>query len=146
MKHAHVIAFDPGVTTGWAEFVDGKLVAAGHLSKKALLGGTKPLPTAYEFTQLVIEQPVFYPDGRNKSRPKDLLTLAILAGEIAGLYRRKVEVVEFVTPREWKGSVSKEICHNRMESILTQSEAMPSNHNAKDAVGIGLWKVGRYRR
>jgi hypothetical protein len=84
--------------------------------------------------------------GVNKATPTDLIKLAVILGEFLGLYRRKVDVVRLVTPAEWKGSVPKDICHSRIEDVLGPDEKMPENHNARDAVGIGLFELGRYKR
>jgi hypothetical protein len=84
--------------------------------------------------------------GENKGTPTALIELAFRLGELVGLYMRKVEVVELVTPAVWKGSVPKEICQSRILKKLEPEElsVLDKNHNAMDAVGIGLWKLGRY--
>lgn len=155
-----LLTIDPGATMGWALFLGGKLIASGHCTKKAfyvwqlspqaIRAGCvlPPLPEDVEGAHLLGEMPVFYSQGqgKRKSKPNDLIKLGIILGEYVQLYRRKVDVVEFVTAQEWKGSVDKEICHNRAIRVLDPDEQMPENHNARDAVVMGLWKLGRYRR
>lgn len=157
----YILVFDPGTKTGWAVFEDGVLTASGYCSVRALRTGVlspaekrvgQLLPPSLEDVPedaLVLgEKPQYRGrgSGENKGTPNDLITLGVLLGEIVGLYRRKVGVVEFATPNEWKGSVSKDICHRRVEKALREGEQLPNNHNARDAVGIGLWRLGRYRR
>jgi len=156
-----LLAIDPGAMFGWALFRDGKLVDSGHCSKKAfyawklspqaIRAGQKLPPEASTMLGGIVvgETPNYRHQGSSKkgqATPNDLITLGILLGELVGLYRRKVDVVEFVTAQEWKGSLGKDICHNRIKRFLEPDETMPDNHNARDAVGIGLFKLGRYRR
>lgn len=64
---------------------------------------------------------------------------------------------ETVKPSAWKGQVPKAIHHKRMEAALTPEERIvlrncllkvpgPVQHNLKDAVALGLWKLGRLGR
>lgn len=96
------------------------------------------------------EKPVYYSQGGDRSEakasPNDLIALGITLGEFIGRYRPYVSDVELVTAKEWKGSVRKDISHRRIEKSLGEGEIFPTNPNAKDAVGIGLWRVGRYLR
>lgn len=155
-----LIAIDPGKTFGWALFCDGKLTDSAHCSQTALFSGKlssqairngMKLPPTWDAplvggSMLVGEKPNYRRAGGSKASPDDLITLGIFLGELVGLYRRKVGTVELVTAHEWKGSLDKDICHKRVQKILEPDESMPDNHNARDAVGIGLWKLGRYRR
>ena len=159
----YLITIDPGKTFGWAFFGNGKLVYSGHCSQKAYFAGKlsaqakrvgMQLPFCPSFNLdedewvLVAEKPNYrhQGDGERKATPNDLITLGIFLGELVALYRKNVDTVQLVTAHEWKGSLKKEICHARLEKLLGPDEKMPDNHNAKDAVGIGLHKLGRYRR
>lgn len=64
---------------------------------------------------------------------------------------------ETVKPSEWKGQVPKAVHHKRMEAALTPEERIVLQnalrdiprgvqHNLKDAVALGLWKLGRLGR
>jgi hypothetical protein len=101
---------------------------------------------------------MIYPGGRQKARPADIIKLATRAGKWEGLVSAFVglEEVEYVEPHKWKGTIAKEVCHARIWSILSADEkatlakvcegvAPSKRHNVLDAVGIGLWAVGRYR-
>ncbi len=154
-----LIAIDPGKTFGWALFCEEKLSGSAHcsqsaffagkLSAQAVRTGMKLPPTLDDLPGeflFVGEKPNYRRAGGSKTSPDDLITLGIFLGELVALYRRKVDTVELVTAHEWKGSLDKDICHKRIQKILRPDEVMPENHNARDAVGIGLWKLGRYRR
>ena len=157
-KLRRVLAVDPGKTMGWALFHDSKLMAAGCCTREALQFGalsaqaraarhSLPPSELEEDCSVIGEIPSYRGrQGKNKGSPDDLIWLGVQLGQATGLYMRKVEVVDFVTPNEWKGSVSKEICHERVKKILGPDEEMPENENARDAVGVGLWYLGRYRR
>jgi len=163
MNLKHLITLDPGKTFGWAWFINGKLADSGHCSQKAYFAGKlsaqakrvgmklPPNPHTVRTYQdewvLVAETPNYRHQGDGpKATPNDLITLGIFLGELLALYRKNVDTVQLVTAHEWKGSLKKEICHARLEKLLGPAEKMPDNHNAKDAVGIGLHKLGRYRR
>lgn len=161
---AWLVAIDPGGTFGWALFCDGRLFDSAHCSKTAFFSwhlsaqakrvGMQLPPDPPEFVEpgdtctVVAEMPNYRHrgPGERDASPNDLITLGVFLGELVALYRRKVDVVEFVTAHGWKGSLSKDICHRRVGKVLDSDEQMPTNPNARDAVGIGLWKLGRYRR
>ncbi len=101
----------------------------------------------------IIEVPKVYPHSSKKSAdgtehnvdPNDIVRLAYLAGVLA-------PGVETVTPQEWKKQVPKKIHNQRVLSRLNEKERYliedyncPAHlkHNVIDAVGLGLWKLGR---
>ncbi len=140
-----LLAIDPGADAGWARFdTAGQLAACG-------LGAPGPGSTS----RVIVERPMIYPGGRQKARPADVIKLATRAGEAAGQYARAVGVEpEYVEPHAWKGSVDKNIHHARIWAKLTPIEqeivsasargvAPSKRHNILDAVGIGLFVVGR---
>ena len=140
-----LLAIDPGQTAGWAEFEDGKLERAGAGTKKFVLDFGSWVEN------VVIEKPCWY--GRdNKVDVNDLIDLAIFVGEVKQKYRQSV--VELVMPVTWKGTVPKKIHNQRVIDVLSEKErallpfrprAKDYDHNMLDAVGIGLWKLGRLR-
>ena len=86
--------------------------------------------------------------------PNDLVDVALVAGACAGLLPAKVA---FVKPRRWKGTAPKRVTNRRTREVLTSEEvhvytvamtAVPAGlrHNVLDAIGIGLWALGRKRR
>lgn len=141
-----LLAIDPGADSGWARFGDdGALVACG-LNDGAMDAG---------ITRIYIERPMIYPGGRQQARPRDIITLALRAGDWAGWLRGFVGVqAEYVEPAEWKGQVRKDIHHARIWARLSPAEqaiaadaakgiAPSKRHNMLDAIGIGLHAIGR---
>jgi hypothetical protein len=101
-----------------------------------------------------IEQPKVYPHSR-KVNPDDLLKLMGLVGEWKNYLESMGCRVEYVEPRQWKGTVPKHIHNRRTLSLLTDGEvailpkrprAKDYDHNMLDAVGLGLWKLHRPSR
>lgn len=147
-----LIAVDPGENTGGAYFVDGVLVWAGLLS---LLDGTHSNVHA---DRLVIELPFIRPEdlGRDKAaivckRLNDLVTLSVTAGQ----WIRSINApnTRRLFPHQWKGGVSKERHHPRVLEALVPNELallpkLPHSklHNVLDAIGIGLYDLGRMGR
>lgn len=143
-----VLAIDPGADQGWAIFENGTLTACGL--------GEPPLTSAP--SRIVLERPMIYPHGRQRARPRDVITLALRAGEAGGHYGRAFGVApEYFEPDEWKGGpVSKQAHHPRIWKRLSDAEgrvvsvsagrlALGKQHNVLDAIGIGLFALGRNR-
>lgn len=146
---SYLLAIDPGADMGWALFESATLISCG-------LG--QPDGTALRIARVAIERPMIYPGPRQKARPRDVITLALRAGEAAGLYARVYGVTpEYFEPDEWKGgSISKEAHHPRIWKRLNGTERrlvstncgrLPEKkqHNVLDAIGIGLFALGRNR-
>jgi len=149
-----ITAIDPGATSGYAQFAEGKLFAAGTFSGEAF---PEVWHRGYAQT-LVLEVPRIYPSG-GKGDPNDIIQLAMRVGEIRGHYVRtaSARIVE-VFPRTWKGNVPKEIHHARVLAQLgdqeravlapharrvTKTNPHGLDHNMLDAVGLGLWFLKR---
>jgi hypothetical protein len=145
MTAIYFLGVDPGADQGWALFdLDGRLIACG-------LGD---VPRGDVFGA-VIERPVIYPRGKQKARPRDVITLAIRAGETGGKLRAAGVEVEYVEPRTWKrGALRKSVSDSRIRAKLSAEEkkvllagckglCKTKAHNVVDAVGIGLFGVGR---
>jgi hypothetical protein len=140
-----LLAIDPGEFTGWAVYENRTLVACGH--------GAPPASLVPD--EMIIERPH---EHRTKARVKDIITLAIRAGEWAGKYFGPMDRshVRYVEPNTWKGgSLDKGVCHSRMWPRLRPEEqrvvslagsgiAEGKRHNMLDAVGIGLHASGRF--
>lgn len=133
---SYLLTVDPGVNAcGWAVWINGTLDEVGY--------GDPPAGDS-----LVIEVPQIYRGVKSRGDPNDLIWVAFEAGRVAGRCRD----VEAVLPRRWKGTIRKEVMVRRILSKLTDAELQklkglglpPSKeHNVCDAVGIGLWKLGR---
>ncbi len=135
----------------------------GSLPELQEIGDLDNLPIPGPYDKLVIEDQVIIP--RFTKRPKDIITLAHEAGAIArdfGFPRDKTRVT-WVQPRSWKGGTKKPtaaknwkayVIHRLVEQALSQHELAlywlalarrpeGSRHDIADAVGIGLWHLGR---
>lgn len=91
--------------------------------------------------------------------PADLMELAGFVGCLCGMVSARLTHNQpaVVLPEQWKGGTPKEICHARIRKRLTASSerdnlaltervVRPSAlHNVLDAVGIGLWRLGRLK-
>jgi len=149
-----LIAIDPGTEqAGFALFENGILTRAELVREK---GSTKEqrawraarqlgaLCQAHADAELVVEHPQVY--LRSPGDPDDLLALALVVGGVLTLH----EGGDLVRPREWKGQVPKKIMVARILKQLSDEEQalckrVKDNHNVLDAVGIGLWRLKRFR-
>lgn len=133
-----LISIDPGkTTTGIARFKGEALVAARLVR----------VPYQMQFIatdELVVEVPRVYP--HSPVDPNDLIGLTLLAGFLAGRTSPDA-LLWFVYPSDWKGQVPKKIHNKRTLAKLGKQEreilGEKSDHNVVDAVGIGLWAIGR---
>ena len=103
---------------------------------------------------LVGERQVIYPGAKGlKTNPNDLLDVAMCAGSFYGglLEELRVYRVRLVEPAQWKAQVPKDICRARIEKLLSEEERKSISrggemHNVFDAIGIGLFWLGRAGR
>ena len=141
-----LLAVDPGANTGWAVFdTSRQLVGCG-------LGVPGPASWAGgSIRRVVIERPH---TGRTRAPAKDIITLAIRAGEAGGrLYFLTGVTPEYIEPQVWKGQIPKARCNEIVKSRLSSNEAAlledmrprSAVHNVLDAIGIGLYKLDRIR-
>lgn len=141
-----MLSIDPGKNQGWGYFEGDLLLDAGK----------GEIPELFDriVKQVVIEAPRWYPKEREVD-VNDLLDLSIKVGDLQGHYRSLdvVENIELVYPRNWKGTLRWDICCDRVLAALTEKECgvLPRrprkkdvDHNVLDAVGLGLWKLGRF--
>lgn len=154
-----LLALDPGVTSGLACFYDTRLVDVRLLQTAYAL----PLvilnfPLFDEgravINKIVVELPQIYPVGKWKGDPNDLIEVAFAGGRWTQYLINQFFIadVQTIKPSTWKGQRPKKIDNEYTLSLLTVDEralvdalkAPPSKiHNAIDAIGIGLWAVGR---
>jgi len=156
-----VLAVDPGKNlAGVALFKDGILSAA------TLIRAKEPYLVAegvYEFfTEEAVADPGMSMDvdrlvtegqqiyQRSQADPNDMLPLAQVVGGVHALLLAKDRFIPM--PREWKGTLPKEVFSQRILSRLTTEELgvldavqAPKSlmHNVVDGVGLGLWVLGR---
>jgi hypothetical protein len=158
-----ILAVDPGKRKcGVALFVNERLTTASLLTadNTFLLGKTVWLWWLKQaedrvldpkLDRLVTEGQVVYP-GLRTANPNDLLPLSYLCGAVQA--RVEAEETLMPLPREWKGSLKKELFTRQILSRLHKEELAivdqvkcPKGelHNVVDAVGLGLWTMGAIR-
>lgn len=161
MGHLNFVAIDPGLRgCGVAWFRDGRLKEAAYVeSRERTARGADcfvgmadavhewRLNQDCEYHYTVIELPQVYQSKHQKGDQDDLVQLA---GVVGAICQTSGDSVETVRPREWKGTIAKEVMTRRIESRLDEDEkaaivrwSAALDHNILDAVGIGLWYLGR---
>lgn len=156
------ITFDPGKrSAAWAVFDGPVLVRCGMerwgdnvfpLSLEELFRASR----TWEPMRVLIEYQQIYAHGRARTRnAADILSVTLTAGRIAQAIGPHAGAPRFVLPHEWKGSVRADVMLGRIVAILSSSERdilhatqVPRTllHNVVDAIGLGLWSVGRLGR
>ncbi len=157
-----LLAVDPGIVrAGFALFGSQRLIKAGTvrvsdegnvLERAARMARAIKKCVGRTKVELVVEWPQVYQRvaGKTKGDPNSLLPLAAVCGALA----TSIDDVRIVRPFEWKGQVPKKTRGGanpiklRVERRLTDSElaAIPPKmaHDGYDAIGIGLWALGRF--
>lgn len=158
-----LVAVDPGKSAcGVALFINERFRAGAYLKAEE----TFDLGIAVEswvrqhqkrFTLpdtvdvLVVEGQQIY-GAVSYANPNDLLPLAYLAGAVFA--RVPAHARRMPLPRQWKGSLKKELFTRRIlssmradERIVLEEVDCPKSklHNVLDAVGLGLWSIGAVR-
>lgn len=178
-----MLALDPGASTGkmrvpyagaaffqwgilsWAGLVKAPASETPGRRPGALTRGileAAGLPTCKHDTGeqldlLVVEVPRIYTNM--KSRPEDILQLAVIAGVLLSIPSKRVSAPR---PQEWKGTIGGELLLNRVIGVwnkaastweggvlsatekgqLLRSPDCHSDH-VQDAIALGLWACGR---
>lgn len=152
---------DPGLRhCGKAIFENGKVFRA-ELIRNPVTEGRGPAvwrPLASEFWKqtpfpvkndvLVCEMPRAYPGVRAED-PNDLLDLAGVLGAVSASFPG---VVKMYFPSDWKGQVPKKTMTDRIRGFVKPEEwgrikdDGAKTHNTLDAVGLGLFHLGRMKR
>lgn len=162
-----LLAIDPSVSSpGVALFRSGELLACDRL--KVVAGGAGApgwLHVAREiaayairrgvYNTVVFERPQIYRAVKSKGNPNDLIGLAGVGMAVVGLLADTLVDVLSPTPAEWIGQLPKSTTGSaktspRAKFILSrlapgELELVPDQHDAIDAVGVGLWALGRLK-
>lgn len=103
---------------------------------------------------LVMEVPQIYRVSKSKGDPNNLIPLAVLDGYLGGLF--PAAHVTMPKPAEWIGGLKKSTTGDPWKSprgrliwrLLREHERprVESSHDGIDAVGIGMWALGRLGR
>jgi hypothetical protein len=86
---------------------------------------------------MVVEKMRIYPQRKQKGDPNTLIDLAMLGGMIVGA-ARPLRVL-LPTPRDWKGSVPKDIHHKRLRAAWP---ALPAKLSSDQLDAFGLARYG----
>lgn len=157
MSDGLVVGVDPGTSgLGVAAVLNGTLLDARYISGEG--GALHPLrETAYGFEQWLlaiadfglpdlarIEIPQVYTAAQQKGDQRDLINLAVVAGqclEVCGSVG--VLAGSLVTPAQWKGQLPKGVMQDRLRKELGEQvdaiefpKATSLHHNVWDAIGI----------
>lgn len=161
------LAVDPGLRQCGVALFEGPALVAAWLARNCTK--TERGPTAWTtmgesvleswlrrtprrglvLDQLVVEVPQVYWGKRGGGKAADLIELAGVVGAVA--VSMPVRTRKHFLPREWKGQTPKPV-HNRrvlkrldVEESLAFDKAIPKSllNNAIDAVGLGLFHLGR---
>ena len=147
---------DPGATKmGIACFIDGVLRARitvtgrderlPHLGAKVLQSWDEGLSTGGSY-DLVTER--MHKRAGQSLFDKDLERVEACRLAIPGLLGRKGYTKTY-NPTQWKGNTAKKIHHARVRAVLSPEELLlwdGASHDAKDAIAIGLFHLGRILR
>lgn len=143
-------AVDPGKKkSSVAAFREGELVGVYMVPAWSLKMQADQLGT------VVVEMPRAYPGS--PVRVNDLIDLAAAGMAVASKLSAPGANVRQIYPAEWKAQVPKKICQKRIDRVLSIEErarmvscmiaVKPSlRHNLWDAIGIGLFALGRVKR
>lgn len=151
-----LLAIDPGLKVlGWALFQNGLLTRCGLSRTDAAVLGQQAVCHRRNLEAerlipiigaIVAERMTWRgADGEKDRNPQVLMDLNLIAGHLAD---------EWVSPPEWKGNVPKDkhqpFILRHLDSgelaIVRKLGAKRIVHNAVDAVGIGLYVLGRLEK
>ncbi len=152
-----MLSVDPGIHTGYALWYKQKLEKVGTLNFKGILWEDKAYSvlkqfdfllrtTATDVTEVVIEFPGYMhgTGGHMVATSGDLVKLAVMTGMLmscAKLYGARVVAVPV---NQWKGQLPKDVCKARVLRKMPGMGMEKLSDHAWDAIGIGLWKLGRF--
>ena len=147
-KEGTMLSVDPGTKDmGWALWQGDRMVRCGIARGQDWIEAVLNMPPL-TVGQLFIEDQQIYRNSRINAH--SLLSVARVVGAVVFYYNTPLTVL--VLPRAWKGQLPKEVCGRRTISKLDPAEqavlgktnyAKSIRHNLIDAIGIGLWGLGR---
>lgn len=133
-----LLAIDPGKCCGYAAFFCGELQYAAQGNGYTLIDVIRWADV------IVFEHPEIYRSRYMKGDPNDLFPLVKQIGWMQGKARAGTEFFEYL-PKAWKGQVPKPVIAARAAKVLGHEPIPLSQHNAWDAIGLGLFHMGRLR-
>lgn len=148
-----LLAVDPAKkATGWAYFLSNRLHECGLVREKTVPGMIEKL--RFELASLDPDDVVVEGQRvveRRRERKQDLIDVALVAGSVLGMFASSAKLHDPIMPEVWKGQTPKDICGRRVLQVLLPQEkaaivSVPESleHNVLDAIGIGLYHLGRF--
>lgn len=144
-----LVSIDPGKRhIGWALWIDGALGSCGVLRFEQLAQLRVYLDVVLKPQRIVCEVPQVYRASQSKGDPNDLIDLALTAGVCLA----SASDATAVRPRAWKGTTDGDVFEGRIRKRMEGNgpfawglNDVPKSlqHNAVDAVGLGLWCIDR---
>lgn len=166
-KYDFKLAIDPGVNgSGYAFFYNGDLKDTGVFSPRSTDHEfyDKGLTVCEKFESLFqnlrlhypinrlnaevhIEYPAFFggASGSMVARRGDLVKLAWIVGMITEKAIQHYWTPILVPVNDWKGQLPKEVVVERIKEDYPEVENFNVKSHAWDAVGIGLYALGRFK-
>jgi hypothetical protein len=92
---------------------------------------------------VAIEYPAFMQRGIVSSQRGDITKLTFLVGRYAQVASSLGMHYKLVPVNDWKGQMTKDAVRARLRRIY-DTEQLPFKSHAEDAVGIGLWVMGKF--
>ena len=147
-----MLSIDPGTKDmGWALWTDEKLTDCGIARAKDWITTVRMLPDVNPERLYIEDQQIYRSSNINAH---SLIAVARVVGAVVMRFSDSptLREVHIIKPREWKGQVPKDICNKRTIARLSDAERTILTkksyrktilHNLLDAVGIGLWALGR---
>jgi Holliday junction resolvasome RuvABC endonuclease subunit len=153
MKNNLIIGIDPGRNTGIAVLKNGEPVQLSVVTLKSKNLNEMSAELSYNLEKVidanirgislgVIEMPVIYSRMQNPGNPNDILKVGFLVGVASAFFTWSI----LPTPRDWKGSMPKNINHKRTLTraglkALDLLHCIPKSkqEHAIDALGIAFW-------
>lgn len=141
---------DCGLVRAKSRDVSAQAAETLELARGSVLRAVRGLLSPAEKPLVVVEFMQWRPDDR-KSEPNDLIRVATMGAAVAGLLSTDVRLVP---ARTWKGSIPWEVSCSRSLAALRPEESavyvrsvseVPDDlrDNVIDAIGLGMWTVGR---
>lgn len=150
-EYRDLYALDPGEhSSALAHFRDDHLINVGMFDRPIFRPDHKwscdPEWLPVGRALLVVEGQII---ARHTRKPNDILRLAFSAGGWYAVGKAAGLDVEHHLPVVWKGSLDKPEVWRRSLPDLDEAEQVVlnwrRNKDTKDAVSIGLWRLGRVR-
>lgn len=90
------------------------------------------------------ELPTYFERKHVAASSDAVIKLAIQAGAFAGVTALHGARFDYAPVQRWKGQLSKELVQRRIRKKLGVLHCVGFHRDVWDAVGIGLWRQGKF--